>query len=117
MNKRKTKIVATIGPVTSSKENLIKLIASGVNVCRLNFSHGTHEEHIEVITNIREADKELGTHTAILGDLQGPKIRIGEVKDDNIELVPGAEIIITTNSIMGTAGYGFNNLSRFAKGR
>lgn len=102
MNKRKTKIVATIGPVTSSKENLIKLIASGVNVCRLNFSHGTHEEHIEVITNIREADKELGTHTAILGDLQGPKIRIGEVKDDNIELVPGAKIIITTNSIMGT---------------
>ena len=102
MNKRKTKIVATIGPVTSSKENLIKLIASGVNVCRLNFSHGTHEEHIEVITNIREADKELGTNTAILGDLQGPKIRIGEVKDDNIELVPGAKIIITTNSIMGT---------------
>ena len=102
MNKRKTKIVATIGPVTSSKENLIKLIASGVNVCRLNFSHSTHEEHIEVIKNIREADKELGTHTAILGDLQGPKIRIGEVKDNNIELVPGAEIIITTNSIMGT---------------
>jgi len=102
MNKRKTKIVATIGPVTSSKENLIKLIASGVNVCRLNFSHGTHEEHIEVITNIREADKELGTNTAILGDLQGPKIRIGEVKDDNIELVPGAKISITTNSIMGT---------------
>ena len=103
MNKRKTKIVATIGPVTSSKENLVKLIKSGVNVCRLNFSHSTHEEHIEVIRNIREADKELGTHTAILGDLQGPKIRIGDVKDDNIELVPGAEIIITTKSVMGTA--------------
>ena len=103
MNKRKTKIVATIGPVTSSKENLVKLIKSGVNVCRLNFSHSTHEEHIEVIRNIREADKELGTHTAILGDLQGPKIRIGEVKDNNIELVPGAEIIITTKSVMGTA--------------
>ena len=103
MNKRKTKIVATIGPVTSSKENLIKLIKSGVNVCRLNFSHSTHEEHLEVIMNIREADKELGTHTAILGDLQGPKIRIGEVKDDNIELVPGAEIIITTKPVMGTA--------------
>jgi len=103
MNKRKTKIVATIGPVTSSKENLVKLIKSGVNVCRLNFSHSTHEEHIEVIRNIREADKELGTHTAILGDLQGPKIRIGDVKDDNIELVPGAEIIITTKSVIGTA--------------
>ena len=103
MNQRKTKIVATIGPVTSAKENLVKLIQSGVNVCRLNFSHSTHEEHIEVIKNIREADKELGTHTAILGDLQGPKIRIGEVKDNNIELVPGAEIIITTQSIMGTA--------------
>jgi pyruvate kinase len=103
MNKRKTKIVATIGPVTSSKENLIKLIKSGVNVCRLNFSHSTHEEHIGVIKNIREADKELGTHTAILGDLQGPKIRIGDVKDNNIELVPGAEIIITTKSVIGTA--------------
>jgi pyruvate kinase len=103
MNKRKTKIVATIGPVTSSKENLIKLIKSGVNVCRLNFSHSTHEEHIGVIKNIREADKELGTHTAILGDLQGPKIRIGEVRDNNIELVPGAEIIITTNPVIGTA--------------
>ncbi len=103
MNKRKTKIVATIGPVTSSKENLVKLIKSGVNVCRLNFSHSTHEQHIEVIKNIREADKELGTHTAILGDLQGPKIRIGEVKDDNIELVPGAQIIITTKPVMGTA--------------
>jgi pyruvate kinase len=102
MNKRKTKIVATIGPVTSSKENLIKLIKSGVNVCRLNFSHSTHEEHIEVIKNIREADKKLGTHTAILGDLQGPKIRIGEVRDNNIELVPGAEIIITTKPVIGT---------------
>ena len=103
MNQRKTKIVATIGPVTSAKENLVKLIKSGVNVCRLNFSHSTHEEHIEVIKNIREADKELGTHTAILGDLQGPKIRIGDVKDNNIELVPGAEIIITTIAVMGTA--------------
>ena len=103
MNQRKTKIVATIGPVTSAKENLVKLIQSGVNVCRLNFSHSTHEEHIEVIKNIREADKELGTHTAILGDLQGPKIRIGDVKDNNIELVPGAEIIITTKALMGTA--------------
>lgn len=103
MKKRKTKIVATIGPVTSSKENLIKLIKSGVNVCRLNFSHSTHEEHVEVINNIREADQELGTHTAILGDLQGPKIRIGEVKDNNIELVPGAEIIITTKPVLGTA--------------
>lgn len=103
MNKRKTKIVATIGPVTSSKENLKKLIKSGVNVCRLNFSHSTHEEHVDVIKNIRDIDSELGTHTAILGDLQGPKIRIGEVKDNNIELVPGAEIIITTNSVLGTA--------------
>ena len=103
MNKRKTKIVATIGPVTSSKENLKKLIKSGVNVCRLNFSHSTHQEHVDVIKNIRDIDLELETHTAILGDLQGPKIRIGEVKDNNIELVPGAEIIITTNSVLGTA--------------
>ena len=74
MNKRKTKIVATIGPVTSSKENLIKLITSGVNVCRLNFSHSTHEEHVDVINNIRDSRfKELGTHTAILRRPARPK--------------------------------------------
>lgn len=100
---RRTKIVATIGPATSSKENLTKLIQIGANVCRLNFSHGAHEVHIETIKFIREIDKELGTHTAILADLQGPKIRIGEVENNSVELISGEEIIISTHPIVGTA--------------
>jgi pyruvate kinase len=79
MNYRKTKIVATIGPATSSKAMLKKIIKAGVNVCRVNFSHGNYEDHEQVIHNIREINTELGTHTAILADLQGPKIRVGKI--------------------------------------
>ena len=76
----KTKIVATIGPSTSSKEMLKKIITRGVNVCRINFSHSSHEESKQIIQNIKEANKELHSHTAILADLQGPKIRVGKFK-------------------------------------
>ena len=75
---RKTKIIATIGPTTSSKEMLKKIISKGVNVCRLNFSHLTHADAKEIISNIKEINQELHVHTAILADLQGPKIRVGE---------------------------------------
>ena len=78
---RKTKIIATIGPSTSSKVMLKKLILKGVNVCRLNFSHLKHDVAKEIITNIKEINQELNTHTAILADLQGPKIRVGEERD------------------------------------
>ena len=73
---RKTKIVATIGPSTLSKE-VLKMIFSGVNVCRLNFSHINHESAKQAISMIKEINRELHVHTAILADLQGPKIRIG----------------------------------------
>ena len=66
--KRKTKIVATIGPATSSKEQLRELILRGVNVCRLNFSHGTHDDHRQVVDHVRELNDELGAHTALLAD-------------------------------------------------
>ncbi|MEY3397991.1 MAG: hypothetical protein RL220_585, partial [Bacteroidota bacterium] len=91
-----TKIVATIGPASSSKEVLKDMILSGLNVVRLNFSHGAHEIHKLVIDNVRSIDSELGTCTAILADLQGPKLRIGEVANEPVELVAGSEIIITT---------------------
>ena len=74
----KTKIVATIGPSTSSKEMLRKIIARGVNVCRINFSHSSHKQTKQIINNIKEVNKELHSHTAILADLQGPKIRVGK---------------------------------------
>ena len=77
---RKTKIVATIGPSTSSKEMLRRIIQKGVNVCRLNFSHISHEKAKKIISLIKEINQELHVHTAILADLQGPKIRIGELE-------------------------------------
>ena len=92
---RKTKIIATIGPATSSKEILKKIISKGVNVCRLNFSHLTHADAKEIISNIKEINQELHVHTAILADLQGPKIRVGEFKNP-INLVKGNEVIFST---------------------
>jgi pyruvate kinase len=76
----RTKIVCTIGPASSSPEVLRALIEAGMNVARINFSHGTHEGHAKVIAGVREAAKELGRPIAILGDLQGPRIRIGDLK-------------------------------------
>ena len=101
--KRRTKIVATIGPASSSKEMLKKLIQEGVDVCRLNFSHGSHKDHIEVIKNIREIIEEIKYPVSILADLQGPKIRIGNVKDNGVFLVDGEQIVMTTKELEGTA--------------
>ncbi|MDA7728767.1 pyruvate kinase [Flavobacteriales bacterium] len=92
---RKTKIIATIGPATSSKEMLKKIVSKGVNVCRLNFSHLTHDDAKKIISNIKEINQELHIHTAILADLQGPKIRVGEFKNP-IKLVKGNEVIFST---------------------
>ena len=96
----KTKIVATVGPASASKEMLRALIKEGVDVFRLNFSHGVHETHQKVIDAVRELNKELGTNVALLQDLQGPKIRVNEM-EDGIELVPGQELIITTRELKG----------------
>ncbi|MEY4002067.1 MAG: pyruvate kinase [Bacteroidota bacterium] len=84
----KTKIVATIGPATQEEDMLRRIIEAGVDVCRLNFSHGTHEAHLKVIERIRKINKEQGTHVSILMDLQGPKLRIGKV-DGEIMLTDG----------------------------
>ncbi len=96
--KKKTKIVATIGPASSSREVLLQLMQEGVNVCRINFSHGSHEEHKEIIETVRDINKTEGFNTAILGDLQGPKIRIGEVENDMIELATESEVEIITGN-------------------
>ena len=101
---RRTKIVATIGPASRSPERLESLIRAGVNVFRLNFSHGTQEEHLEVIRAARDIAARLHRPVALLQDLSGPKIRTGKVKDGQVELVKGARVAITTDtSIEGTA--------------
>jgi pyruvate kinase len=96
----KTKIVATVGPASSSKEMLHALIKEGVDVFRLNFSHGSHEDHLKVIHNVRELNKELGTTVSLLQDLQGPKIRINEMQP-NIVIERGQELVITTQELLG----------------
>jgi pyruvate kinase len=101
---RRTKIVATIGPASRSPEMLERLVQAGVNVFRLNFSHGTHEEHFEVIRAAREIGARLHRPIALLQDLSGPKIRTGNVAGNGVLLVKGARIAVTTDtSIEGTA--------------
>ena len=90
--RRNTKIVATIGPASRSPEKLESLIKAGANVFRLNFSHGTHEEHLEVFNRIREASEKLQMPVAILQDLSGPKIRISDVDENNRDLADNASI-------------------------
>lgn len=95
MNKR-TKIVCTIGPASQEVEMLTKLVEAGMNVCRLNFSHGTHENHAELIARIRSVSEATGEPLAILQDLQGPKIRVGDLPEEGVELVAGKTIIFTS---------------------
>lgn len=92
-----TKIVCTIGPASEKKEIIKKLITAGMNVARLNFSHGTHRHHAKLIRNIRAAASELGESVAILQDLQGPRIRIGELSE-NVEIKKGETIVLVPQS-------------------
>lgn len=99
---RRTKIVCTIGPATSSEENLEQLICAGMNVARLNFSHGTYQEHEQVIERVRAISARLGYAVTILQDLQGPKIRTGTLRDGKpVTLVSGAQLTITTRDVVG----------------
>src|SRR5262245_2278700 len=101
---RKTKIVATLGPATSSPEMIERLILAGMDVARLNFSHGAPEEHRERIRIVRDISGKLGRSVACLQDLAGPKIRTGPIVDpDGVELQNGARFVITTEEIPGDA--------------
>ena len=101
---RRTKIVATIGPASRSRENLRRAISAGMNVARLNFSHGTHEDHLQVIKDLRELSAEMHAPLTILQDLQGPKIRVGRFETGSIELVEGERVTLTTEKVTGKAG-------------
>ncbi len=99
---RRTKIVCTLGPASDTPEIVEKMIACGMNVARLNFSHGTHENHGRKIRTIRELSAKLDTPVAILQDLAGPKIRIGAIPEPGVILQPGADFILTTQQQEGT---------------
>ena len=98
---RRTKIVATIGPATEDRESLKQLLAAGVNVVRLNFSHGSAEDHINRANLVRELAAELGIYVGILGDLQGPKIRVSTFKDGPIKLAVGDKFVLDASLAKG----------------
>lgn len=97
---KRTKIICTLGPATSTLEKIISLIHAGMDVARLNFSHGTHSDHKTRIELVREASRITGKQIAILQDLQGPKIRIGML-EKTVLLKPGEKLTITTEEILG----------------
>ena len=114
----KTKIVATIGPASESPEMLERLIRAGLNVARLNFSHGDFTGHAERITRIRAAEKATGRRVAIMADLPGPKMRLGKIDPEPIQLRPGEKFTLTSQDIVGSpqrASMSFEQLPRVVK--
>src|SRR5438874_646724 len=114
----KTKIVATIGPASESPEMLARLIRAGMDVARLNFSHGNPSKHAEIIPRIRDAAREIGRRIAIMADLPGPKLRLGEIDPEPIQLLPGTHFTLTSEDIVGDtqrASISFERLPRVVK--
>ncbi len=112
---KRTKIVATLGPASTDIGVIEQLINAGVNVCRINFSHGSYENVLTQIKNVRAINHKLHTHVAILADLQGPKLRIGVVENNGVELIVGKEIVITTKECIGTAERVYITYPQFPK--
>jgi pyruvate kinase len=100
---KRTRIVATVGPACDTYDKLLELVKAGVNVFRLNFSHGSHEDKLKIINHIREINKTEPYNIAILGDLQGPKLRVGDIENGSIDLVNGSTLIFSTVKQIGTA--------------
>ena len=115
MRFKRTKIVATIGPSSSEPERLAALVRAGMNVARLNFSHGAHEDHEKSIRAVRAASKETGEPIAILQDLSGPKVRLGDFADGSITLVPGARFTLSTLPCAGSKERVFINYPHLHK--
>ncbi len=103
ITQKRSKIVATVGPASRNREMLKQLVKAGANVFRMNFSHGTHDDHKEVIDMLNEVNKELGTNVGLLQDLQGPKIRCGMIENDGVQINSGDPLIITTEEMVGTS--------------
>src|SRR3989440_8060350 len=99
---RRAKIVCTLGPATSSPERIRGLVDAGMDVARLNFSHGTHADHEEVFRHVRDAAAATGRAVGILADLQGPKIRLGRFAEGSVEWRTGEIVVITSEDVAGT---------------
>jgi pyruvate kinase len=110
-----TKIVATVGPACSSYEGLKSLIIAGVNVFRLNFSHGTHDVHGGTIEKIVKLNEELGTHVSILADLQGPKLRVGIMEGEGLPVAEGQVVTFTNTKCVGNAERIYMSYPQFAQ--
>jgi pyruvate kinase len=111
----RTKIIATVGPACNTYEKLLTLVNEGVNVFRLNFSHGTHEGHFAVIEHIRKINEEAPRNIAILADLQGPKLRVGELEGGALELAMGDEFLFTNTPCIGTKECVYISYPNFAR--
>lgn len=114
-NLRKTKIIATVGPASSSYEVLLEMVQAGVDVFRLNFSHGSHADHLEVIQRIVYLRNKYNLHISLMADLQGPKLRVGKIEGDGILLKPGQHIIFTQTPCIGTAEKVYMSYENFVK--
>ena len=99
---RKTKIICTLGPASSDEKTMAEMLNGGMNVARLNFSHGTHENHKKTIETFRKVRDKLGLAAAIMLDTKGPEIRTGDVENGQIELIKGEKITVTTKEVLGT---------------
>ncbi|MDQ3142653.1 MAG: pyruvate kinase [Bacteroidota bacterium] len=110
-----TKIVATVGPASNSYENLLALAKEGVAVFRLNFSHGTHEDHLKVIQSIQSINEEYDAHIGILADLQGPKLRIGKIKNNALEVKQGDILTFIDEECLGTMEKIYMSYDYFAR--
>ncbi len=98
---RKAKIICTLGPSSDSADVIESLIRAGMNVARLNFSHGTHEEHLRRVNLIRKASRKLGLPVALMQDIQGPKIRLGRFEGGRLEVKTGQKVVVTTRAVLG----------------
>ena len=101
-DKKNTKIVATVGPASKSYDTLLQLAKEGVNIFRLNFSHGDHAGHLEVIQHITYINEKYGWHIGILADLQGPKLRVGMMENDGLMVNEGDIVTFVNEDCLGT---------------
>ncbi|MBM4433206.1 MAG: pyruvate kinase, partial [Chloroflexi bacterium] len=113
--RRRTKIICTIGPASGSAALIEQLIRAGMNIARLNISHGTHSLHTDYVKTVREASQRLGIKVAILMDLPGPKYRVGKLKGGRASLEKGAQLVLTARQVEGDATMVPVNLPNFAQ--
>lgn len=115
VNHQNTKIVATVGPASNSYDKLLALVQAGVDIFRLNFSHGTHEDHLKVINHVHYINDKYNLHVGILADLQGPKLRVGKIKDNALPLKKGDIVTFVNEKCEGTLEKIYMSYTRFAK--